>query len=208
MDIYKKRTTGFIVLLTLIFGYVVVSSISSSRHSATITTEIIPSNTTVKLNGKGIRNGKHKVTPGTYKLLATREGFKTEEREVTVRADEERYVGIALQSNSEDTSDWYTKNKSDRIKAEGIASNNFDQNNSEQAQLNPLFQQLPVSWNHGMTSIGIGPSSRRENQTAVIIQEDSTVGRSSLIKWIRDQGYNPGDYEIEFTDYINPALED
>lgn len=181
-----------------------INQLADSGNKAKITTEFAPKGAIATMNGKGIRSTTYSVEPGKYTIEVSFDGFETEKREITVTSGEEQYIGIALESNSEKTENWYEKNENDRQKAEGISSKASDQVNENLSEKFPLFNELPMSWNHNTSSIGTGPSDKIDKGIAVIIQDDSTVGRKSIIEWIKQQGYNPANYEIVFTDYVNP----
>ena len=189
----KRRLFLLAGLLVIVVGFVVWQSINSSKYSSSIRIEVAPTKgSKILINGKGIREGITKVSPGKYLIEFSHPGFNSESREVHVGEKENYYVGAALQSISDKTVNWYSDNPDDAKKAEGISSGNFDQLNKNRLKKLPLIEQLPlIDLNY---RIDHGRSLQKPEDpeaVAVYVTYYSEQGKTEADEWLRFKGYDP-----------------
>jgi hypothetical protein len=160
---------------------------------------------TAKLNEKTVKAGKLKVAPGTYTLTASKDGFASRSITVTVGAKETKFIGAALVSNRDDTKDWYQKHLSDQLLLESITGGNSSQQAQNLLAENPILKMLPVLGLHQEYRIDAGASQKGNDEPALYIRSLTTQGQANAVQWIKDQGYDPGNYEIIYLNEL-PSL--
>ncbi len=208
MKRYLPLIIGIIAVILFISGVSILFSRGdsvlpgSSKRTATIITTVAPTfDTTITINGDGVKEGETKVEPGTYTVQAAHKGFETESKMVTVKEGETVRVGIALQSNSPDTADWYGKNETDARKFEGISSTESGIIGQQRINSLPFLTRLPVRVPNKYT-IDYGPSKKDPNNpkaVAITISYNDASSREAARNWIRYQGYDPDKLEIIYS---------
>lgn len=140
----NKRLSAPIALFAIfVFALMVFGSRSTQKNTATVKLMVAPSGATVKLDGKGIKQGTLNVSFGQHNITASKSGFQAQTKSFTVQPKETRFVGIALTSNSASTADWYNKHPADAELSQEINNQNFGQGSNDALAANPLLRQLP-----------------------------------------------------------------
>ena len=192
----------FLLLAISIF----ITSKDNSKTSI-VQVEVAPRDSKITINNKGVREGENKVEPGAYLVVFSREGFNQVEKKITVKKGESVYVADVLVPNSPETTDWYTSNLEDAKRAEGISSKNFDARADSLSENFPLLRFLPQSFKYFSISYGSSINNPDDRYSAAVyIKAAFPEDRQAALKWIRERGYNPTDYEIIFSNFANPFL--
>ena len=71
-----------------------------------------------------------------------------------------------------------------------------------------MISKLPYSDVTGPFTIDYGPSTTRKDGVFLLISDSSPRGRVNAFKWIRQQGYDPTDFEIVYTNVANPLAKE
>lgn len=196
----RRLVSAVVALIVIIAGVAIYSAVHSKRLSATIETEIVPSGSTLVLNGKGIRSGDVRVKPGQYQLIGKHPGFADAKYDIAVKKGEKKYVGIILLSNSKDTANWYATHPEDRKKAEGISSKNFDASSSQNVADSPFILKLPFIAPGQEFRIDYGaPNGQSGGKSVIYIQAQSDEARADALTWIKGQGFDPSKMFIVYT---------
>ena len=203
MSIAKRVT---LILIGLLFILVLVLGIEKQQAlTAKITVEVVPSGSSLKLDGKGRKEGTFSVAPGTHTVSASRDGFAADSKKITVDKGQDKYIGITLASNSPSSADWYIKRPEDSKKVEGISSRNFDQSTLDTHAKNPFTGHLPYIDRYFRIDYGEPNRAKdKTNSVAIYIRASSAENRQMALSWIRQQGFDPTDYEIVFKNFTNP----
>jgi PEGA domain len=202
----KKIAWVFLAGIAVLMLLFMVDSflLKESGKTARLEVEVVPANSTVMLDGKKIKAGVVEVRPGRYKVSASREGFETSSQDVLVASGEQKYLGLALQPNSEETAGWYEDHPDDRQFSEGLSSRTYDQAGEDLLTRYPLFRELPSS--EIDFTIDYGVSVKNPDDTsryALHIKASTPALRQASIEWVRFMGYDPTDYEFYFRDLNN-----
>lgn len=206
MDSRKPRL--ILTLLVIIGLLLVIYVVHLGGRSAQLTIEVAPSGSSIRLNGKGVREGVSKVKPGKYEVTFSHKGFNTILEKVELSKDEKRYVGAVLGSTSPSTADWYQKHPADAKKSESISSKSFDQSTSLKAKALPLLKELPYVDRYFRIGYGENVNSKdKVSPTAIYVRASSPDNRTLALDWIKQQGFEPSDYEIIFVDASNPLIK-
>lgn len=194
---------GIVTLMLLLF---MVDSFlhDNSGKNAKLEIEVVPASSTIMLDGKKIKAGVVEVKPGKYKVSASREGFETSSQDITVASGEQKYLGFALQPNSDETASWYEDRPDDRQFSEGLSSRTYDQASEDLLTRYPLFRELPSSEIDFTIDYGISVKNPDDtSRYALHIKASTPALRQSAIEWVRFMGYDPTDYEFYFRDLNN-----
>ena len=199
----EQRRKGLIFSIIVVLVIVFVFSLALIAHklslSAKITITAVPNVSTITINGSGAGQGINKVKPGVQKITVSYPGFTTYSETVTVNKGDNSDVKIALESNSNSTSNWYSTNPKDEKTAEGISSSNTDAIASQSVQNYPLIQLLPfvAGGLEFRVDYGNKPGAKAAIP-AIYITSPTSQGQQDGLAWIRSLGYNPANYNIQY----------
>jgi len=179
-----------------------IASILPREGTVAVTLSVLPYDATVKIDDHDYTNKKTAyLNPGTYTLVVSKEGFETDTREITVQED---LVNEAISLPAPITADarrWVQAHQSDYLEIEQKAGKLALQEGEALAERYPLTKWLPLQkaiYSIGYKRVGDG----------IVITTDATEGfREAALQNIRDLGYDPSDYTIEFTKYRSPFNE-
>lgn len=197
---------GGILLVAFIAAAVLLGnrppSSDEARAIATdVTIRVVPTNSSLKINGHGVKAGANELDPGTYTITASLEGFASESRTVTLKEGDHLVVGLVLNSNDSSTADYYKKNPDQAREAEGITGQNSEAAANSKVNALPLLKDLPRLAPHRY-EITYGQSLEKPNDPAastIYIDYVNESAKTAAENWIRYQGYNPTDLEINYT---------
>lgn len=205
MHIRKKYVA--LLIFTLIVAVVILATVRSLTYSSTLTIEVAPSSSIIKVDNRVVKEGVTEVKPGLHTVVIDKSGFTKATRSVDLKPRESSYVGVVLSPNTAPTANWYNEHPEDQKKAESISSYNFDDTVREGVKAAPFIKKLPF--------IGPGLQFRIDygfpngsNEPAIYIQASSEEGRQNALKWIKAQGFDPSKMKIVYKDPDEPRPED
>lgn len=181
------KTTLILSILTIIILSVV--GWYFTRPQGVIEFVLAPQQLTFVINGKEreiSHNEKIKLTPGTYKVAFTRDGFRTEEKSLIVEDDKQHRIVMALTPLTD---------AAKKVLADSSESQNVI-NEYKQVKSNELIKNLPLS---GVNySINACPSVKqpKTDTKAVCIVTTTTQGEKAAKDTLQQMGYTLGDLEI------------
>ena len=189
---------GLLFIVALYFGVITVSRSGKTP----ISLSVFPNDTTITVDNEVIKTGTVYFTPGTYQLEAEKEGYDTYTKTLIVE-EEEQTVAIILTPDSEEAFEYGRSNEKEylEVQAQGeIAAMERGKTFNEQ---NPIAKHLP--YKTFFYSIGYRMDQRDPSGNSIIIEIDAPEGyRQSAIYRIRQLGYDPTDFTINFREYENP----
>lgn len=194
----KKKLLIILLILAGATGAAIV--MRQQNLSATLEIEVAPTDSTITLDGKRVREGVAKIKPGEHTLVFSRDGFETQTKVLQVSDGKQEYIGVILQSNSPRTANWYESNPKDAKKAEGIASRAFDARSQAKTQSMPILKELP--WIDRLYRVDYGGSQADPADPAKIalyITYYSDEGRAQALEWLKFKGHTPENTEMVFT---------
>lgn len=160
-----------------------------------------PDGVKFKIKDKTYSEGKVYLKPGLYRIRATREDFYPLSQKVRI-SKQFRVVTFALQPRNN--------------KGEAVVGDSFDVYRdveikggeevvaeSEALRMNnPIISVLPYTGI--LYNITYRLEERYSSKVVVTIDAKTSEDRAFALQRIRDWGYNPVDYKIEFTNFDNP----
>jgi hypothetical protein len=205
MDVSLNKK--LIVILFLVYVIFIVSLLISLLQTTKVTINIqsMPSDSKLFIDNIEVKSGNTKIEPGTYTFKATKDGYKDDEYSITIK----EYVDVRLLPKpiSQLAIEQYNDEKIQQKREEfgGIRANLIGQDlkdNNKITSILPVnkFEHLGVK---GPFSIDFG--YRTNQQLYLLISNSSPNGRQNALQYLRYNGYNTANYDIEFADYNSPA---
>ena len=197
---------AFVVAVVAVSG-VIVFNFLDHRSKGQLIIRVTPSDSAILINDKAAKPGKYYLPPGTYRVQASRSGFATDAQSVQVQLSKPASIYLLPVPNSEEAKGFLKNNPKEQSQRETVGGEKF---NAEQDNLRanyPILTKLPFELRY--VSISYGQSAKFPNDSskiAIIIKAATEIGRRQGIVYMRDQGYDPTDYEIIFIGFNNPFV--
>jgi len=199
----KRILYGFggLVVLSLV-GYIFYLGLQSQGNTATLDIQsTVPNDPTITIDAKKVSaNGKVNVTPGKHTVAAKRNGFYDKTTDVTVKMGETQKVQIIMNPSGDVGYQWLRDHPDLATQWEAVIGHQFDQNSQNTTTRNPLISYLPMirpTWR-----IDYGVSEKHPTDptavTITITYGGAEIDKQNALQWIKDQGFNPSDYDIVF----------
>lgn len=173
-----------------------------------VTIEVIPKDATVKINGDITTNKKIFMDPGEYSFTASKKGWQDHNISAYLHKDKKLTVSLIPEPSSEDAEKFITDNPDIQQEREALGGKNFDSEYSVSGK-NPLVNSLPYTDVYGPFKVDYGPSYLPNNKSGILLEINSSTppGRVKFTEWLKQQGVDPTDFEIDYYDYNNPFKE-
>jgi hypothetical protein len=202
MNNQNPRTAKYIavvlVLVVIAFlgalGLTVTRSITE-RGNFAIEVIAVPRDAKITIDGRAAKTGKQSLPPGQHTFEATKDGFAVATKQQVI-VDGDR-ITLLLTPKSQAAQEYAEKNLNLYLEAEGVAGTETRLEGESFRRNNPILSVLP--YRGGLFTIEYRLSKTDPNRAVVQINAASSEARSFAIDRIRSMGYEPSDYEIEFT---------
>jgi hypothetical protein len=198
---YKKEVAAsFALLFALLVIYAAATAISHIGK-VRLYVRTVPSDAVITVAGKQIGNGDFYTDPGTYKITVSRTGFATTSSDVIVTDKKDQNVfATSLTPVSDDAKKWADKHQDDYTNNEQYGAMQAKQTGQYMQRQNPIIAQLPYQDPYYQIAY-----RTTDNQNITLtITTPSPRYRYAAVQKIRDMGYDPTDFVIDFVDYKNP----
>ena len=210
---FIKRHKALSLLLFLNVVAVLIAILIIVIHNsktATVDIMVTPYDAVVELNGARYENMRsHNIVPGDYHVKISMEGMQTKEYDFSIERDGfVRIWNYLLDANG--GFDYYLIHPDDEAILENIVNENDKAAQkfiTEYKQKIAIVNVLPVVFDaytdnfshYTRYNIKIDDSRDDCSKIACLIIEDNTGGNEqAAIGKIKELGYNPDDYEIEY----------
>lgn len=202
--IRNHRILAILTILLLVgltsFGiYLTISRIGKEPVEIILT----PEDMTLTIDGQNYRSGTAYIKPGTYGVKAEREGFETFEGTVTIGQPNTTSIDYVLTPVSEEAKKWKEDNIDLYLAQEGRSSVRSNEIGKQFAEQFPITTKLP--FRNFIYSIGYRLQNVDNPSEGIIIEITAITGsREAALNKIRELGFDPTNYEINFNNYENP----
>ncbi len=195
----KALFLGILGLLAMVVIFGFIGSLSHNSKSETIV-EVAPSTAQVTIDGKSVQPGTIYLGAGNHTVVASLDNFASDEQHITTKSGKPSNIVIMLSPANDAGRKYLADNPTYQMQREGIAGRDIP------IAETPLLKLLPTTSSEipGPYAIDYGASSSRPNGTVIIITDSSPSGRAKALKWLRGQGFEPTNLEIQFNDFVNP----
>lgn len=199
---HKITTVITIILIVGFIGYASYIAISRAGKEP-VTIYLLPGDTILTIDGQQYNAGTAFIKPGTYEVVATRDGFQTQNSTVTINQPNTAVVDISMTPVSEEAKRWAAENEhlySEFQARTGQRAGEFGQQIREQF---PIASKLP--FRSSIYAIGHRLKDVNNPSEGIIIEITAITGfREAALNKIRELDFDPTDYEINFNNYENP----
>lgn len=197
----KKRLYILATIIACTLGILLVLQLSKSTSNNVIL-EVAPSDATITMNGEKTSKGAKKLAVGNYTFTAAKSGYETTENIVKVDENtKDKKVRLILTPLSPDAVEYANNHPDEFVKLEEQAGDDTAKEGEDFKTKFPISEVLPFK--NLLFDIDYTTANTR-NGFKLRITADSATDRAYAIKQIRNWGYEPGDYEIEFANLSNP----
>lgn len=193
---------AFLLLLLSISVYTFLTRVGKTR----VDVVVLPRDSSITVNGQSISAGENYLKPGSYIFVAKRKDFNSFTFKQTV-GDKPVTVNLLPEATSAAALLYLKNNPQVQGQREAIADQEIQKAGQARLAKYPFFNQLPIIYDHGNSSIGSGPSITKPDDKAVIVKDIFSSGRAADLEVMRQSGFNPADYIVEFPDFTNPLID-
>ncbi len=190
--------------LVAIVGMIVYFSVTSFSRidKEEVVFNVAPSFATVTANGKKIGSGSQYLAPGKYEIVVSAKNFNTKKQQIIVNKGDKPQVFVALAAANEEGMKWIEANQRAYLDIEGKGGEYLAKRGEEKRDTFPIIELLPYEEDN----YTIGYKSPTEDRLILTIHATSSLDRQVALSRIKSWGYDPANYEIEFTDYHSPFI--
>ncbi|MFZ1801410.1 MAG: hypothetical protein WAW62_02760 [Candidatus Saccharimonas aalborgensis] len=167
---------------------------------------IAPKDSTVMVDGSKTSDKTLYLTPGTHRIVVTKDGFSQSVQLYEVKegkSSDEQIITAMLEPKSEEAKRWYQANTGEYLVVEGVVGNKAGREGNTFRKKNPIVDNLPYSTM--LYTIGYKNDPLDESGNSIILTISApAVYRNAAINQILNWGYNPVDYKIVINNERNP----
>lgn len=197
----RKLMIGGIVFIILLLTAWGIWVYVSRQGKVPVTISAVPRDSSVTINGQPSGSGTTWLTPGKYIIKAQKDGFKSREKSITVTdGKEQNVVALGLTPVSDEAQKWAEKNADAYKDNETYGAVEAQANGQYFQEKNPIVAHLPYDDPY----FQITYAANTNNEAVLTITTPSPRYRYFAIQKIRELGYDPSDFEIQFSDFKNP----
>lgn len=198
---YRKQIVITVVALFVLFTVFSLVTYVTRLGKVGVTFSIVPGNAALVIDGQRSGKGTQWLTAGTYDIKVEKEGFETLEKTLIVSEQKGRNVAaISLIPISEDAKRWAEKNQVAYKNNEEFGSIEAQENGQYLRNRHPIIGSLPYIDPYYSIAYKLNDSQ----SITLTVDTPSPRYRFYAVQKIRELGYNPTDYQIEFKQFTHP----
>lgn len=204
MQTIMTKKTGVILLAGILLIFTIYLAMTTIGHTGktAISLSAFPDDMTITIDGKNVKVGTLYFAPGTYRLEAKKQGYDSYAKTIVLDKDKQT-IAIILTPNSEEAFEYGNKNEAAYRKVQAQGEVAAAEAGKLFSKLNPITKDLP--YRTFFYSLGYRMDQADPSGNSIILEIDAAEGyRQSAIYRIRQLGYDPTDFTINFRDYENP----
>jgi hypothetical protein len=198
------KVTALIVILIIagLLGYGIYKKVATSNDVA-VTVATVPGDAIISIDGRLVTPGTVYLTPGkNYKVKVSKNGFDSYDEQKYIDATNNS-ITVALNPVSDSAKQWAESNQQLYTDLEAKAGAQANESGEAFTNKNPITNDLPIDTL--IYTIGYKQDPADQSGNSIIITVDAAPGyRNGAIQAIKDLGYDPTQFKIEFKGYTNP----
>lgn len=198
------RRMSIIIIAGILFIAAIYFAITAINHTGktAISLSAFPNDMTIKIDDKTVTPGTLYFAPGAYRLEAEKKGYDSYTRTIVLKNNKQT-IAVILTPNSDEAFEYGRKNEAAYRKVQAQGEVAAAESGQLFSKLNPITKDLP--YKTFFYSVGYRMDQADPSGNSIIIEIDAPEGyRQSAIYRIRQLGYDPTDFTINFRDYENP----
>jgi hypothetical protein len=197
----KRRIVTVVVLLFVLLVAWSVMTLIDRQGKVAVVIRTVPGDASILFNKNTEQNGTRWIKPGDYTVVAKKDGFSSVTRVVRVTDEKsQNIVAISLQPESDQAKEWAAKNTEQYQQNETFGTIEANANGEYFSKLNPITTKLPFVDPY----FKIAYVTNADQSIKITVSTPSPRYRFYAVEKIRELGYDPTDFVIEFKDFKNP----
>jgi hypothetical protein len=199
----KRLRLIALVLIGLVVVLIGILIFISAKHSqeAKLNIYVLPEDSTIKLDDQVIKKKSIYVKPGEHTISASKNGFKTDVRMVSLIKQESLDLYLLPSPESQEAQDWLAQNPDLQRLREEYAAHNATSIQQELQKQYPILDSLPLITRYYRIDYGVSKKYPNDPSKVALYITAVKANRNMALQWIKFKGFNPNDYEII---YRNP----
>lgn len=196
----KKIAITVAILFVLFIAFSTFTYVSRSGKIG-VTFSIVPGDATLTINGDSSGKGTQWLNPGTYTIKVEKNGYETVEKQIIADENKERNVAaVSLTPVSDEAKAWADKNQDQYKNNEEFGSIEAQETGKFLRARHPIIDVLPYKDPY----YSIAYRLNNDQSITLTVDTPSPRYRYFAVQKIRELGYNPTDYDVDFKQYKNP----
>ena len=196
----KKQKIAVISFFIIIIIIPITLFIINIFKSSTLTIKIAPADTTIVINNKRYKNGKHKLFPGTYTISVSKEGFESYSTTINLTKNDSQNIYLCLEEKPDNN--WYSFHSDDSNLCNAIEEERLSDENEKLFNSDKIFNFTPYhDYNNGFN---IDPFFDENNKISILItsitcqKSKESIIQKNALEWLKSKDINPDDYTIVY----------
>lgn len=204
MNRVNKLSFLAVVIVLALIGFYSFAYIGH-RGKTKVVIVALPHDSSLTLDGVKLAEGSLYLKPGSHTLTAERQYFDKFSRKVdTQNLKAGQTIYLMPLPVSKEALTWLKDHPGVQAEREAAGGAEDQEIQSTLGANYPIIKSLPYTDIRGPFTINYGtiPNGTYE----LTVTDSSPNGRLKALKWIRDQGDDPSNYQIIFQDTSNPFI--
>lgn len=198
---HKRKIIGaaivFMSVIVIWTAFILIGRIGKTP----VMISVVPSDAKVLMNDIQVGNGNQWVAAGTYTVTVERDGFSTQKQSVIVTGEKkENIVALSLAPKTNEAKKWMQENLKEYKNNEKYGAIQANMDGQYFTDKNPITRKLPFTDPY----YKIGYVVHNDKSITITINTTSPRYRFYAVEKIREWGYEPTDFRIDFKDFKNP----
>lgn len=190
----------FSIILFIVVGAVLWSQqVIQRQGKLPVIIKTVPAQATITVGDTPGRQGTNYITPGTHTLTVSYEGFTEYKQTITISPKTlDQYIGLAPES--EEAKQWQQRNRRHYAELERLSFLQAQEYGTEFKEKWPITNVLPIKDPY------FSISYRLDDRHGIVLTVKGTSPRyrAFALKSLRQKGFDPTDYVVEFENFKNP----
>lgn len=189
---------GLFIVYNIVVAFTRIGEIKVSIN-------VIPKDAKVSVDGKFFSQKTAYLGEGKHTFSASADGWETDTQKISISKDLHD-VYLLPAPKSDVAIKWLQDNPAVQQQREAYGGINFARLNDQALKDNPVLSILPRDDPTGPYDIDYGPSPTKSGDFVITISYSTAGSRQKALTWLKQQGYDPTDFDIQYADYVNPLL--
>lgn len=198
---HKRKFFIGVVLFIILVAIWGITTFVNRQGKVAVFINTVPSDAEIVFNNTRENNGTKWMKPGDYTVTAKKDGFTAVTRKVRITdLKTQNVVAISLHAESDEAKKWAADHVLEYQKNEAYGTIEANTNGEYFSNLNPITTKLPFVDPY----FKIAYVTNDDQSITLTVTTPSPRYRFYAVEKIREFGYDPTDFVIEFKDFKNP----
>lgn len=203
IDRRKLLIAGALVMAVAIIGIIIYAAIEIPKTNELVV-GVGPKDAKILIDGKRYENRTYKIQPGTYHVTIEREGYQTQEDDITLEKGKTGEVRACLTMNDGNKDWWHNegyKEGENGYYCQAYYDMLARQQQNTAREDNKIFSLTPYkNYQDGYTIAAQAQEGGKVKVTIALLYckiDLQQASKEMALEWMRGQGLDPETYDIE-----------